>query len=78
MVPEQFLSQGTSFVPKPCLLTRPSGLYVRFWIPRDMSSCLRIGSIARSLHGQRGDAGSVAGCGPLQGVRSPTERDRDG
>ena len=47
-------------MPKPYLLTRPSGLYVRFRVPRDLSSCLGFGSIVRSLHGLRGDAARLS------------------
>jgi hypothetical protein len=48
------------FMPKPYLLARPSGLYVRFRVPRDLSSCLGFGSIVRSLHGLRGDAARLS------------------
>ena len=47
-------------MPKPYLLTRPSGLYVRFRVPRDLAPRLGFGSIVRSLHGLRGDAARLS------------------
>jgi integrase len=47
-------------MPKPYLLTRPSGLYVRFRVPRDLMPQLGFGSIVRSLHGLRGDAARLS------------------
>lgn len=47
-------------MPKPYLLTRPSGLYVRFRVPRDLVPRLGFGSIVRSLHGLRGDAARLS------------------
>ncbi|MBE1160893.1 DUF6538 domain-containing protein [Dyella acidiphila] len=42
-------------MPKPLLLKRPSGLYVRFFVPVDLQK--RVGStyVIRSLRGARGD-----------------------
>ena len=48
------------FMPKPYLLARPSGLYVRFRVPRDLAPRLGFGSIVRSLHGLRGDAARLS------------------
>ncbi|MFZ2754600.1 MAG: site-specific integrase [Lysobacteraceae bacterium] len=48
------------FMPKPYLLARPSGLYVRFRVPRDLAPRLGYGSIVRSLHGLRGDAARLS------------------
>ncbi|GAA4795900.1 site-specific integrase [Lysobacter hankyongensis] len=53
-------------MPKPYLLARPSGLYVRFRVPRDLVPRLGFGSIVRSLHGLRGDAARLSAA--LQGV----------
>lgn len=52
-------------MPKPALLTRPSGLYVRFCIPKDLQSVLGRGSVVRSLRGRRGDEARLvaAACG---------------
>ncbi len=47
-------------MPKPYLLARPSGLYVRFRVPRDLATRLGFGSIVRSLHGLRGDAARLS------------------
>jgi integrase len=47
-------------MPKPYLLTRPSGLYVRFRVPRDLVPRFGFGSIVRSLHGLRGDAARLS------------------
>ena len=47
-------------MPKPYLLARPSGLYVRFRVPRDLAPRLGFGSIVRSLHGLRGDAARLS------------------
>ena len=47
-------------MPKPYLLTRPSGLYVRFRVPRDLAPRLGYGSIVRSLHELRGDAARLS------------------
>ena len=47
-------------MPKPYLLTRPSGLYVRFRVPRDLAPRFGFGSIVRSLHRLRGDAARLS------------------
>lgn len=38
-------------MPKPYLSTHPSGLYVRFRVPRDLRARAGFGSIVRSLRG---------------------------
>jgi integrase len=47
-------------MPKPYLLARPSGLYVRFRVPRDLAPRLGFGSIVRSLRGLRGDSARLS------------------
>jgi integrase len=46
---------GYRCVPKPLLLTRPSGLYVRFLIPADLRRAIGSRFVVRSLDGRRGD-----------------------
>jgi hypothetical protein len=48
------------FMPKPYLLARPSGLYVRFRVPRDLAPRLGFGSIVRSFRGLRGDTARLS------------------
>ncbi len=43
-------------MPKPLILRRPSGLYVRYWVPLALRSCVGSNHIVRSLGGLRGDA----------------------
>ncbi|MCC7247806.1 MAG: site-specific integrase, partial [Lysobacter sp.] len=61
-------------MPKPYLLARPSGLYVRFRVPRDLAPRLGFGSIVRSLHGLRGDAARLSAA--LQAVALSKAFDR--
>lgn len=42
-------------MPKPCLLRRPSGLFVRFLLPADIQAKTRTRFIVRTLKGLRGD-----------------------
>ncbi|WP_333678102.1 hypothetical protein [Dyella sp.] len=43
-------------MPKPLLLRRPSGLYVRYWVPLMLRAAVGSNYIVRSLGGLRGDA----------------------
>jgi len=43
-------------LPKPLLLNRPSGLYVRFFVPVDLQKRVGCRYLIRSLRGQRADA----------------------
>ncbi|WP_082648327.1 site-specific integrase [Lysobacter capsici] len=47
-------------MPKPALLVRPSGLYVRFLVPVDLRACVGSRFIVRSLGGRRGDHARLA------------------
>jgi hypothetical protein len=48
-------------MPKPLLLTRPSGLFVRFLVPADLREQVGSRFVVRSLHGRRGDAARLVG-----------------
>lgn len=52
-------------MPKPAFIVRPSGLYVRFRVPKDLQPSLGCGSLVRSLRGRRGDEARLvaAACG---------------
>lgn len=41
---------------KPCLLSRPAGLYIRFRVPEDIHLRISLRFVARSMGGVRGDA----------------------
>jgi hypothetical protein len=63
-------------MPKPALLTKPSRLYVRFRIPKDLQLALGRGSVVRSLRGRRGDEArlAAAACGVVAVVISQHAR----
>lgn len=47
-------------MPKPLILTRPSGLYVRFFVPEDVRSHIGTRYLVRSLGNRRGDDARLA------------------
>ena len=65
-------------LPKPLLLNRPSGLYVRFFVPSDLQAQVGSRYVTRSLQGARADGarstghrwqgGSATACKILNGV----------
>lgn len=61
-------------MPKPYLLHRSSGLYVRFRVPTDLRSAFGSRFILRSLHGLRGDAARLSAA--LQAVALSQAFDR--
>jgi len=47
-------------MPKPLILTRPSGLYVRFFVPEDVRPHIGTRYLVRSLGNRRGDDARLA------------------
>jgi len=58
-------------MPKPLLLNRPSGLYVRFFVPKDLQPRVGTKYLVRSLQGVRADAARLMAAAFGYALRDP-------